>query len=83
MKKKKTGEGNSRKATGSAASEVMPDPAENYYERARANRAEYDRAIKVESPWAEYLAERNSEAFGSVGNPRSRQGFDPGSFRHR
>lgn len=62
---------------------VVKDPAEKYYDKARRDREEYDKAVKAASPWAEFLGERNFEALGAAGNPRSKQAFDPRSFRNR
>jgi len=59
------------------------DPAEKYYEQSRADFHVYDRTTRGDPESAEYLEETNQEAFGSFGNPRSRQGFDPRTFRRQ
>jgi hypothetical protein len=73
----------SNKPTAPRKAVVVLDPADKYYERSRKDWEDYDRAVNNTGVSAEYLAEQNHEAMGAWGNGRSRQGFDPRTFRHR
>jgi hypothetical protein len=72
-------------ARGHARSDAEPrevlDPAEKYYKQAREDLIAYNRTTSNDPAAAEYLAEASQEAFGAFGNPRSREGFDPRTFR--
>jgi hypothetical protein len=57
------------------------DPAETYYERSRQDWDDYDRVAS--DRLAVPAVEQSHEPLREWGNSRSRQGFDPGTFRHR
>jgi hypothetical protein len=71
------------KLSGSRRAVVVLDPAEKYYARSKKDWEDYDAAVNDEGVYAEYVAEQNHEPMGAWGNARSRQGFDPRTFRHR
>ena len=71
------------KLTVSRKAVVVLDPAEKYYARSKKDWEDYDAAVNDEGVYAEYVAEQNHEPMGAWGNARSRQGFDPRTFRHR
>lgn len=65
-----------------AARPVIVDPADEHYERSRNDFRAYDRAMKAHSAVPAYFADAKSDSLCDVGNPRSRQGFNPAGFRH-
>ena len=58
------------------------DPAEKYYRDSRDDWAEYERAVHDDEESSAHLTGRNDEPLGAWGNPRSKKGFDPDTFRN-
>ena len=65
-----------------AAQTVVVDPAYEHYERSRSDFRAYDRAMKAHSAAPAYFADSKSDSLFDIGNPRTRQGFNPAGFRH-
>lgn len=57
------------------------DPAAKYYQDSREDWAEYERAVHDDES-AAHSTDQNDEQLGAWGNPRSKKGFDPDTFRN-
>ena len=78
---KVTSPNNSERRNASRGHATIVDPSENHLERSRRVFAAYDRAVSAGAADAGYLSETNYEGSGLDGNQRSRQAFDPDTFR--
>jgi len=61
---------------------LIVDPAESYSKDSRDDWSEYERAVHDDEESSAHLTDRNDEPLGAWGNPRSKKGFDPDSFRN-